>query len=223
MSSVIPLFPLPLVLFPRAVQPLHIFESRYRRLLADCLASDRQFGVICIPTGTNEREIAAGTVGCMARVESTQPLGDGRANIMVMGTDRFAFLEFADTEAPYHSARVEPVTDLAVPREVLQPLAVRVRDVFVRAGHAARSMQDDRSPLPELPEDPAELSFAVAQYLDLDLTERQVLLSSRAPDERLRRLEHTLGPLITGLEAGARVHEGAKGNGRGHDSLADET
>ena len=41
----LPIFPLPLVLFPGAVQPLHIFEPRYRRLLADSLAGDRRFGI----------------------------------------------------------------------------------------------------------------------------------------------------------------------------------
>ncbi|MGQ0647064.1 MAG: LON peptidase substrate-binding domain-containing protein [Gemmatimonadaceae bacterium] len=223
MSRVIPLFPLPLVLFPKAVQPLHIFEPRYRQMLVDCLAADREFGIICRPAGTGEKEIAAGTIGCVARVESTQPLGDGRSNIMVMGTERFAFVEFAETGAPYYSAVVENVTDLPIPTEVLEPMAARVRDVFLRAGRAARAMQDDAAPLPELPSDPGEMSFAVAQYLDLDLTARQQLLSSRGPDERLQQLEVTLTPLIAGLEQGALVHERAKANGHGHGPLAGET
>jgi hypothetical protein len=83
-------------------------------------------------------------------------------------------------------------------------------------------MQDDTSPLPELPEDPAEMSFAVAQYLDLELSTRQQLLSSRSADDRLHQLEFTLTPLIDGLEAGAQVHERAKTNGRGHGPLVGE-
>jgi Lon protease-like protein len=221
-SRVIPLFPLPLVLFPKAVQPLHIFEPRYRQMLADCLGRDREFGIICRPAGSSEQDIPAGTVGCLARVESTQPLGDGRSNIMVMGTERFAFLEFTNAGTPYHSARVEPVTDEPVSAGVLEPLAARVRAAFLRAGRAARSMQDDTSPLPELPEDPAEMSFAVAQYLDLELSTRQQLLSSRSADDRLHQLEFTLTPLIDGLEAGAQVHERAKTNGRGHGPLVGE-
>ena len=222
MSRVIPLFPLPLVLFPKAVQPLHIFEPRYRQLLADSLATDREFGIICRPAGSAERDIAAGTIGCVARVESSQSLGDGRSNIMVMGTVRFAFIAFAETGTPYDTARVESVVDRPVEPSVLEPLAERVRDVFLRAGRAARAMQDDRSPLPELPGDPSELSFAVAQYLDLELPERQALLASLAPDERLQQLEVLLEPLIRGLETGARVHEHARANGRGHGPLAGE-
>src|SRR2546425_10785315 len=45
MSRELPIFPLPLVLFPGTIQPLHVFEPRYRRLLADCLAGDKRFGI----------------------------------------------------------------------------------------------------------------------------------------------------------------------------------
>ena len=45
MSRELPIFPLPLVLFPGTTQPLHVFEPRYRRLLADCLAGDKRFGI----------------------------------------------------------------------------------------------------------------------------------------------------------------------------------
>ena len=219
MSRVIPLFPLPLVLFPRAVQPLHIFEQRYRELLSDCLAGDKEFGVICRPSGVNEEDLEVGSVGCVAHVESTQPLGDGRSNIMVMGTDRFAFLGFAAADTLYRSARVEPVTDVPATPDVVEPLAREVRDVFLRAGRAARTMQDDGTPLPELPDDPSQLSFAVAQYVDLELAERQRLLSSRSAEERLRMLATTLAPLISNLERGADVHERARTNGHGHGPL----
>ena len=223
MTRVIPLFPLPLVLFPKAVQPLHIFEPRYRQMLADCLAADREFGVICRAPEAREEDIEPGTVGCMARVESTQPLADGRSNIMVIGGERFEFTGFAEMGTPYHSASVVEVVDIAVDHDELLPVARTVRDVFVRAGRAARTMQDDASALPELPDDPTELSFAVAQYVDLPLEFRQRLLTSRSPLERLTLLHGTLGPMISQLEVGATVHERARTNGHGHGLLAGES
>lgn len=220
---VIPLFPLPLVLFPKAVQPLHIFEPRYRQMLADCLASSREFGVICRAPEAREEDLAPGTVGCLARVESTQPLSDGRSNIMVIGGERFEFRSFAEMGTPYHSASVEGVDDLEVASATLAPVAESVREVFGRAGRAARTMQDDASALPELPQDPAELSFAVAQYVDLPLEFRQRLLTSRSPLERLELLIGILSPMIAQLEVGARVHERARSNGHGHGLLAGES
>lgn len=220
---VIPLFPLPLVLFPKAVQPLHIFEPRYRQMLADCLASDRSFGVICRTPESREDEIAPGTIGCMARVESTQPLADGRSNIMVIGDQRFSFHAFAEMGTPYHSAAVEEVVDDDEDAGSLASLAASVREVFERAGRAARTMQDDASALPELPTHAGELSFAVAQYVDLPLDLRQRLLSSRSPRERLELLLETLRPMITQLEVGARVHEKARTNGHGPGLHAGES
>lgn len=220
---VIPLFPLPLVLFPKAVQPLHIFEPRYRQMLADCLSSNREFGVVCRAPESREEDIAPGTVGCMARVESTQPLTDGRSNIMVIGGERFEFRTFAEMGTPYHSASVEGVVDADVDGATLAPVARSVREVFGRAGRAARTMQDDASALPELPEDPAELSFAVAQYVDLPLDFRQRLLTSRSALDRLELLLETLSPMIAQLEVGANVHERARTNGHGHGLLAGES
>jgi len=219
-SRSLPLFPLPLVLFPGAVQPLHIFEARYQRMLADCLAGDREFGILCRPRQLAENEIASGTVGCIAHIESTQPLGDGRSNIMVMGTARFIFCQFIDDDAPYHMGLVDVLEEPEMAPGPLTPLATRVRDAFSRVGHAAREMQDDPSPLPELPDDPSMLSFAVAQYIDLDLADKQRLLTAMAVDERLRQLDAILSPLVGELEERAQVHGRAKGNGKGYGEIA---
>jgi Lon protease-like protein len=189
-------------------------------MLADCLAGDREFGILCRPRNIAENEIPTGTVGCIAHIESTQPLGDGRSNIMVMGTARFIFRTFVADAAPYHIGLVDLIDEPEVASEPLTPLATRVRDAFARVGHAARTMQDDPSPLPELPADPSMLSFAVAQYIDLDLADKQRLLTAMAADERLRQLDVLLSPLVGELEERAQVHGRAKGNGKGHGEIA---
>lgn len=134
---------------------------------------------------------------------------------MVIGADRFAFVSFAKSDTPYYCAHVQSVADTAVPASVLLPLARRVRDMFAKVGHAARALHDDPAPLPQLPDDPADLAFAVAQFVDLDLAVRQNLLSVDSVEARLNLLVSTLAPLVGGLEQGAQVHQRAKTNGHG--------
>jgi Lon protease-like protein len=211
----LPLFPLPLVLFPRASQPLHVFEPRYRRLLADVLEATREFGMILRTSDVAERAIPPGTVGCVAFVESAQALPDGRSNLLVSGRERFILRRFLDDEAPYHVGEVEPFADTEEPPEASRDVATRVRDIFQRVGRAARAMQDDATPLPELPDDPALLSFAVAQHVELELGDKQQLLASPSPAARLRRLEEILSPFVDSVELRAVVHQRARGNGHG--------
>lgn len=211
----LPIFPLPLVLFPRATQALHIFEPRYRQLLSDCLAGSREFGIICRTPEVAEREIAPGTAGCVARIESAQSLPDGRSNIVVTGDGRFTLDAFVDDAAPYHVARVTTFEDHAEPGLEAAPVAQRLRELFVRVGRAARSLQDDSTALPDLPDSPAELSFAIAHFIDLDLADKQRLLRSRSPRERLQQLDEVLAPIVESIELRARVHARAKGNGHG--------
>ena len=211
----LPLFPLPLVLFPGAPHALHIFEPRYRRMLADCLASDQRFGIIFNPQGTPERELARGHVGCVAEVDDTQTHPDGRSDIIVHGVERFALERFVASPAPYEVAEVSNYDDEPEAGATLEPLANRVRALFERVGRAARALADDTEPLPSLPEDPGALSFGIAAVIDLDAVGRQRLLASRSPSDRLRQLDALLAPAIPSLESRAVVHQRAKMNGHG--------
>lgn len=211
----LPLFPLPLVLFPGAPLPLHIFEPRYRQMLADCLAADSRFGIVFRPEGVAETELEAGRVGCVAEVDDAHTLPDGRSNIVVHGVRRFALQRFVATAAPYLVAEVAEYDDLPEQEEQLTPLAVRVRELFGRVGHAARALADDRDPLPALPTEPDALSFGIASLIDLEPARRQELLVSRLASERLHTLEQLLAGAVDSLEARANVHRRAKGNGRG--------
>ena len=211
----LPIFPLPLVLFPQTIQPLHIFEPRYRQLLADALAGTREFGVLCRTPDVAEREIPRGTVRCVARIESAQALPDGRSNILVLGTSRFALSTFVEVDAPYHVAEVEPYDDLPDSESEMEPLAQRLRTLFARVGTAARSIQDDTTPLPTLPDEGAALAFVIAGQIDLELTDKQRLLAARSPLDRLRQLEGALAPIVEAIEHRSHVHERARTNGHG--------
>ena len=214
-SRLLPIFPLPVVLFPGVPLPLHIFEPRYRRLLAECLAGNRQFGMLYCPAGVAEEAIARGQVGCVARIESAEQLPDGRSNIVVMGAQRFVFEGFVDSPAPYHVGTVVDLEDRAEPTALLEELAERVRETFTRVGRAARTIANDTDPLPPLQEDPSLLAFGVAAMIDMEAEARQRLLASRSAGERLEEIHSLLVIALRTLEPRAAVHERAKSNGRG--------
>ena len=213
-ERLLPLFPLPLVLFPGVPLPLHIFEPRYREMLADCMAGDRRFGIVFSP----EEDIDGpkrGAVGCVAHIQKTQTLPDGRSNIIVVGEERFMIGRLVTDARPYLLGEVVSYADADEPAEALQPFARQLRAVFERVGRAARTLADDRDPLPILPTDPGALSFAIAALIDLDGHGRQRLLASRSPLDRLRELDAILSPAVDALELRAIIHARAKTNGHG--------
>jgi Lon protease-like protein len=215
-ETILPLFPLPLVLFPGATLPLHIFEPRYRALLADCRAGDGRFGIL-LTTGGPERSLPPGHAGCVAELQDVTELPDGRANVVVVGRERFALDRFLVAETPYHLAVVAPLGDRdeSADAGAIGDSAERVRTAFERVARAARTIADDTDPVPPLPRDPAALSFAIAAMVDFDVTTRQRLLASRSALARLRELETLLGRAVPGIEARAEVHERARSNGHG--------
>jgi Lon protease-like protein len=212
----LPLFPLPLVLFPSAPLPLHIFEPRYRQMVSDCMERDSRFGIVYRPEEVNEADLESGRVGCVAEIDDAHTLPDGRSNIVVHGVKRFSLERFVPTASPYHVGEVSEYDDAPESPDALAAPTARVRALFDRVGKAARTLSDDHDPLPTLPDEPDALSFAIAALIDMEPQRRQALLTSQLASERLTGLEALLGGAVESLEARAKVHGRAKSNGRGH-------
>ena len=88
MSTLLPLFPLDLVLLPGTPLPLHIFEPRYREMISECLERSQQFGVI----RGKEQELAE--IGCTAEILTvTKKYDDGRMDIVTEGRARFEVMQ----------------------------------------------------------------------------------------------------------------------------------
>ncbi len=210
----LPLFPLPLVLFPGATLPLHVFEPRYRALLADCERGDGRFGIV--PSAGSEPP-RAGAVGCVAELRDVVTLPDGRSNILVEGAERFAVARLVPSDAAYLVAEVRPWADEPEPdaHHELRALDAGTREAFQRVARAARAIADDGDPIPDLPSDPAALSFAIAAAVELELGTRQRLLASRSAVGRLREVHELLARALPGVEMRAQVHVGARRNGHG--------
>ena len=99
----IPIFPLPnVVLFPNVFLPLHIFESRYREMVKDALASDRIIGMVLLQPGYEanyEGRPPVYPVGCAGVITHSEPLPDGRFNIVLHGSNRFRVMLSEDEYA----------------------------------------------------------------------------------------------------------------------------
>jgi uncharacterized protein len=112
------LFPLPnLVLFPYVIQPLHVFEPRYRRLMADALAGDRLMAMALLKPGWEEdyqQRPAIHPVVCLGKIFKEERLPDGRYNLLLHGLARARVLEELPNGKPYRSARVELLADVPV-------------------------------------------------------------------------------------------------------------
>lgn len=109
------LFPLPgLVFFPHAVQPLHVFEQRYRQLAADALTSDRFIAPVLLRPGWEDNyddTPAVHPVACLGRVVMDQLLPDGRYNLVLRGLARVRIHAEPPTDRLYRMARVEVLRD----------------------------------------------------------------------------------------------------------------
>ena len=213
----LPLFPLPLVLFPGVPLPLHIFESRYRRMLADIRARDQLFGLSFFDATKSGGDIpAVGHVGCVAEVTEVQPLPDSRFNILTIGLIRYRVESYVDRGDAYLVGRVNFFEDEAEGAELLDERAEEVSKLFVRIARAVRIINDERAGLPELPPtEPERLSFLVAAAMELDTAVKLELLELRSTAERLKRLRDLLARALPNYEERARIHDIAKGNGHG--------
>lgn len=151
MSEQLPLFPLGAVLFPGLVMPLHIFEERYRRLVADLLEQPadepRRFGVVAIELGHEVGPGAAqklASVGCTAEVHGVTRYDDGRYDLICTGAERFR-VEHVDTEGPYPQADVTPLPDEAgpVPETAVETVTRLFRRYTERLNAAADAATGD--------------------------------------------------------------------------------
>lgn len=183
----VPLFPLNVVLFPGMALPLHIFEPRYRRMVADCLADQAPFGVVlALPDSGLEHEVPA-KIGTLARIADYEKLPDGRYNLLALGTRRFEILEELHGRM-YMTGRVRPVLDEDAGNDEpdLDRLAQQARDalkVYLRVVLAlVGSEQRDI----EIPDSAMDLSFVIGMCLTCEDCDKQEMLELRSMPERLK-------------------------------------
>ena len=178
-DELLPLFPLQLVLFPRTALPLHIFEERYKQMIADIQRGHTEFGVVL----AGEKGIV--NTGCTATVEKVlKKYPDGRLDLITLGRRRFEIILLND-EKSYLRGAVEYFDD-----EAADPISPEVRKRVIDSYNDLRALEhSEQAHEPEL-SDP-QLSFQLAQVVP-DLDFRQILLATRSEADRMRRLAEFL-------------------------------
>jgi Lon protease-like protein len=176
MSDLLPLFPLPnVVLFPNVFLPLHIFEPRYREMVAHALASDRMIGMVLLRPGWErdyEGRPPVFAVGCSGVMTHSERMADGRYNIVLRGVERFRIVE-EDHRLSYRRASVEPLRDDELPGD--ERLKIRRYRTKLESMLAPAVEEAPESASPSAMSD-EELVNALAQYLSLEALEKQALL-----------------------------------------------
>ncbi len=182
----LPLFPLPnLVFFPRTRMSLHIFEPRYRQLIADAVEGDQRFGIVLLRPGWQSNYYGAPDIhpcGTLSVIEQAMPLDDGRFNILVHGEVRFRVMEEV-SRLPYRTARV-----IALPeREQTPDRAYAQRQWLAELSQQYLHFLPDQMAVPEIETASLEsLTNALIMSLNLDMEEKQRLLEQ---DDLLERAE----------------------------------
>jgi len=198
----LPLFPLPLVLFPETVLPLHIFEPRYKEMVGECLQKKESFGIV------RAEEKGMARIGCTAEImEVAKRYDDGRLDIVTAGTRRFEVVEI-NNERAFLLGEVSYFDDLP-----LAPPPKKQRDRVLQLHREVMHLTDISADFPN-PEHQL-LSFHLAESMPMDLDLKQALLGMRAESDRLRALIKYYEALLPTLERAIKVRKRAGGNGKG--------
>lgn len=203
----IPIFPLPsVVLFPNVFLPLHVFESRYRQMMADALAGDRIIGMVVLKQGFEadyEGRPPVYATGCSGLITHVERTDDGRFNLILRGLEKFTIHGEEDPMAgqEYRRALVTTIDEsvsaadkeaLSHERERLETLLAPLFDGALARPRLPAAMPDE------------DLVNALAQYLEFDPIERLALLECPGPLARCRSM-------VELLEMKALIAKGGRG------------
>jgi len=201
-QELLPLFPLPVVLFPRTPLPLHIFEERYKEMMRDVLDSKAEFGVVL----AGEKGIV--NTGCTATIDKViKRYDDGRLDVLAVGRRRFEIILLNDEKA-YLRGAVEFFDD-----EQFEPIAPETQQRALEGYNDMRQLEKtEPAENPEM-SDP-QLSFQLAQAV-ADLDFRQVLLATRSEADRIKRLAEFFPAYTSRQRQTLHMRELAPRNGHG--------
>jgi len=199
----IPLFPLDVVLFPGAALPLHIFEDRYKEMVAGCIERQDLFGVV------RAKSDGLSVIGCTAKIVTVlNRYPDGRLDILCEGCERFE-IEALDNSRTYLQAEVDTFDDdgpeaTRAEREECLALHFEVTELAGAENNSAASLQVDLD---------HPISMMLAWMLPVDLDFKQALLASRSDEERTAKLLTFYNSVLPKLRRGAQTSQSARQNG----------
>jgi ATP-dependent Lon protease len=206
-KNVIPLFPLPLVVFPGQTLPLYIFEPRYRQMLADVRQAQAVGQVLPMGISFGQDSAVYAQVGCTVVLERVlREFGDGRLHIITVGQRRYRLKEVYQ-EKMYLTAAVEFFDDQAEAVDLV--LRQKAHQGYSRLLELVQEEAGTHLEV-QVPEG----SFAMAQAAGLNLELRQKLLEMNSENLRLQALGEHFDQLVPALEARRQERQRVQANGR---------
>ena len=194
------LFPLGIVLLPTEQIPLHIFEDRYQELIGECLAEEREFGLVFAD------EDGLRDIGTRAAVtEVLEKFEDGRLNIVAEGRQRFRLVELTGGRS-FQTGIVEELEDepdTADPEDTDHALELYERLVELTGAEVEPP-----------PAEAAQLSFELAGRFEFAPELKQRLLQLTSERTRMKLLAELLDGAATAVEREREIAERAQGNGK---------
>ena len=197
-STLLPLFPLDVVLLPGVPLPLHIFEPRYKEMIGECLDQKKPFGVV------RSKEEGIAEVGCTAEIMAvTKKYSDERMDIVTQGRERFAVMQL-NQERSFLRAEVLYLQDEpgSAPAEKMNQALKLHGQILSLAGAEAVSEIEG-----------SKLSFHLAGSLPLDPDFKQTLLGMKSEPERLEGIISYFETILPNLQRTVSVRRKSGGNG----------
>ena len=194
-----PIFPLPLVLLPTELAPLHIFEERYKRMINLCLEESTEFGIVWLG------DDGLAEIGCTAHItELIDRMDDGRMNILVRGGRPFRLLRRVEDLA-FPAGDIEVLEDDG---NASESHAEAARTIYAEVVEKATDQRPEDDDLVDMD------AYGMAATIELEPALKQQLLDSRSEDERLDIVEDLFQKAVERLERAEHVSEVARSNGK---------
>ena len=200
LNTLLPLFPLDLVLLPGAPLPLHIFEPRYKEMIMECLDRKSVFGMI------RSKDEKLASIGCTAEIINVlKKYPDGRMDILAEGKKRFEVLQvnqdraFLQADVFYLDDEDSP----ALAADIKKAIALH-QEIMALAGAQPEDVEESET---------AQLAYRLAGSLPFDPDFQQALLEMNSEAERTRALVSFFEQLLPALHRNAAAKKKAGGNG----------
>ncbi len=187
----VPLFPLPgVVLFPRAVLPLHIFEERYKTMTSDVLAGERLVAMALLKPGWEKdyhQKPGVEAVVCVGKILSWERLADGKYNFLLQGRTRGRIIG-EENSRPYRVARIEPILETNVVEIDLTNERQRLMEMFSRGQLATTAAGRELQKILSSQLPTREVADLIAYHVLNNIALKQSLLAEANVVRRVCRL-----------------------------------
>jgi Lon protease-like protein len=202
-SFAVPLFPLPdVVLFPRAVLPLHIFEERYKAMMASALAGQRRIAIALLKAGWEQDYYSAPPIEpvvCVGRILASERLVDGKYNLLLQGETRASIVREESTE-PFRTATVQPISQIPVLEIDLANQRQRLIEMFCNGPMSTTMTGSQLRKMLASPLSTGEIADLIAFNVLEDAPLKQSLLAELDVRRRVGRLLAALEMALPALQ-----------------------